>query len=158
MESKQARPNLHAMDFFLGDLELTQCNVESIFTWLHVHGRRHKALLSRDVSMHWLVAGCIQVIFVLAISGIKATGGTAVQGSWGLVIQVLVRWRQTCLPTWFQRRLKWDNELRACRPELARRRMAFCSLPWRGLSRCARSTPPWGWEVLPLWPWEALMS
>lgn len=66
---------------FLGDLELPQCNLGTVFAWLHVHGWRHKALLSRDVSMQRLMAGCIKVISVLAISSAKDRGGTAVQGS-----------------------------------------------------------------------------
>lgn len=82
MRLKQVCQYLHTMDFFfLGDLELAQCNM--VFAWLHVHGRRHKALLSRDVGVHRLV-----VISALVIS---SRGGTVVQGSRGLVTQVLVR-------------------------------------------------------------------
>lgn len=49
---------------------------------LHVHGRRHKALLSRDASVRRLVAGCIYIISaVAAISSTEDRGGAAVQGS-----------------------------------------------------------------------------
>lgn len=51
---------------------------------LHVHGRGHEALAAGDVGCQWLVTGGLQVIAV-----VQDRGGAAIQGSSGLVVQVL---------------------------------------------------------------------
>lgn len=90
----------------LGDLELARTPV----MWcgarvprLHIHGGRYKALAARDVGSRWLAIGWIQVVAVVTVGGmvfefvdvvvfgrgVQDWGGTAVQGSSGLIIQVL---------------------------------------------------------------------
>lgn len=49
---------------------------------LHVHGRGHEALAAGDVGRQRLVSGRLQVVD-------QDRGGAAVQGSAGLVVQVL---------------------------------------------------------------------
>lgn len=72
--------------------------------WLHIHGGRYKALATRDVGRWWLI-GWIQVIAVVTIGSVVSAlvdvvvfgrvaedwRGAAVQGSGGLIIQVLQR-------------------------------------------------------------------
>lgn len=85
----------------LGDLELAPCG-HGLMLWssrLHVHGGRHEALAARDVGSRRVAIGRLQVVAVVAavvsefvvVLGrvVQDRGGAAVQGSGGLVVQVL---------------------------------------------------------------------
>lgn len=70
---------------------------------LHVHSGRHEALAARDVGSRRLAVGRVQVVAVVAVGDVvlelvdvvvfgrvaQDGGAAAVQGSGGLVIQVL---------------------------------------------------------------------
>lgn len=86
----------------LGDLELAPCARDVVLRLprLHVHGGRHEALAARDVGSRWVAIGRLQVVAVVAAGVVSKFvvvldrvvqdwRGAAVQGSGGLIVQVL---------------------------------------------------------------------